>query len=125
MKRHSPVPQAEEPGNWIVATHQAWKLYITLAGFGGALICFTLGFFSLAYGRERFYALIASGFFLGVATFFWFTVAIRCPRCESKLVWKMAMGRPHSSWVIDLAALEECPDCGADLRTGDIPGEQG
>ena len=98
--------------NWIIATGQAWKLYVALAGFCGTLALFTLAFFSMGTSGGRFMALTACGIFLGFATFTWFIVTLRCPHCPAKLVWTMVSSRPHSSWLIDLAALERCPACG-------------
>jgi len=97
--------------SWIIHTGQAWKLYVSIAGFGGALLCFTIGFFSLGSDYGRFLGMMACGIFLGLATFLWFIVMLRCPHCLAKLVWNMAMSRPHSSWVIDLAGLDTCPKC--------------
>jgi len=101
--------------NWIVATGQIWKLYIALAGFLGALACFTLALYSLTTGGNRFSAFTGSGLFLGAATFLWMTLALRCPHCLVKLVWTMVATRPHSSWLIDLAALDRCPVCDCSL----------
>jgi hypothetical protein len=109
------IMRSAQPANWILETGQAWKLYVTLAGFGGALACFTLAFFTLASGGGRFGALVTGGFFLGCATFAWLIAALRCPRCGAKLVWLMAASRPHSSWIIDLAGLDRCPVCQAAL----------
>ena len=96
---------------WIISTGQAWKLYVALAGFGGALALFTIAAFSLASGGSRTLALTACGALLAVATFVWLIAALRCPHCLAKLVWKMAISRPHSSWLIDLAGLDDCPIC--------------
>lgn len=104
--------------NWIIATGQAWKLYVALAGFGGTLTLFTLAFFSLGTSGGRFMAMTACGIFLGFATFVWFIAALRCPHCPAKLVWTMISSRPHNSWLIDLAALERCPACGRTLAVG-------
>lgn len=106
---------AEGTSNWIIATGQAWKLYVAVAGFSGALGFMTAAFFSLATSGRLFMAFAACGIFLGFATFGWFIAALRCPHCLAKLVWTMAVSRPHSSWVIDLAALETCPQCKAPL----------
>ncbi len=97
--------------NWIIDSGQAWKLYLALAGFGGAVLCFTLAFFRMALGSGQFLGLTASGLVLGVGTFLWFVATVRCPHCHAKLVWHMVASRPHSSWLIDLAALEDCPKC--------------
>jgi hypothetical protein len=105
--------------SWIIATGQAWKLYVTVAGLSGALGLMTAAFFSLAMGGRLFMALAACGLFLGIATFVWFIAALRCPHCLAKLVWTMAVSRPHSSWVIDLAALEYCPLCKTRLAYGE------
>lgn len=110
---------SREPSNWILATGQAWKLYVTLAGFGGSLACFTLAFFTLGAGGGQFAALMTGGFLLACTTFAWFIAALRCPRCGTKLVWLMAASRPHGSWIIDLAGLDRCPACQAMLAPGE------
>jgi len=97
---------SEENSNWIVSTGQAWKLYVAIAGFAGSLLCFTVAFFSLG---------AACGIFLAGATFVWLTAVLRCPHCLAKLVWTMVVSRPHTSWLIDLAALDRCPACGRQL----------
>jgi hypothetical protein len=109
------VDVSRESSNWIIESGQAWKLYVTLAGFGLALACFTLAFFTLGAGGGRFQALMVCGFFLACATFVWLITALRCPRCRAKLVWLMAASRPHSSWLIDLAGLDRCLACQAPL----------
>ena len=91
---------SEENSNWIVSTGQAWKLYVAIAGFAGSLLCFTVAFFSLGAGGGRFLGL---------------TAVLRCPHCLAKLVWTMVVSRPHTSWLIDLAALDRCPACGRQL----------
>lgn len=98
--------------NWITATGQIWKLYIALAGFLGTLACFTLALYSLTTGGHRLSVFSRCGLVLGIATFIWMTLALRCPHCHAKLVWTMVATRPHSSWLIDLASLEQCPVCG-------------
>ena len=106
---------SEEHSNWIIATGQAWKLYVAVAGFGGSLLCFTVAFFSLGAGGGQFLGLSACGIFLAGATFVWLTAVLRCPHCLAKLVWTMVTSRPHTSWLIDLAALDRCPACGRHL----------
>jgi len=101
----------DDASNWIIATGQAWKLYVAVVGFSGALGLLTAAFFSFAMRGGLFVALATCGVFLGVSTFVWLTATLRCPRCSAKLVWTMAASRPHSSWIIDLAALEYCPQC--------------
>ena len=102
---------AADSSSWIIATHQAWKLYVAIAGFVGGMTLFSLALFSLISGGRRFVALVACGAFLSVVTFAWFVAGIRCPHCQAALVWKMILSRPHSSWLIDLAALDRCPSC--------------
>jgi len=67
-----------------MATGQAWKLYVTVAGFTGSLGLLTAAFFSLTSGGRLFMAFAACGLFLGAATFVWFTAALRCPHCSAK-----------------------------------------
>ncbi len=100
---------------WIIRSGQLWKLYVALAGFGGALILFTTAVFSLGSSGNRAMAFTACGVLLAVATFVWLTVSLRCPHCFAKLVWTMVTSRPHSSWLVDLAGLEACPVCRRNL----------
>ena len=109
---------SESQPTWIIASGQAWKLYVALAGFAGALLCFIWAGFSLGGEMRRVMELTAYGVVLGVATFVWLTLALRCPHCTTKLVWTMVASRPHSSWLIDLAALESCPVCRHGLIRG-------
>ena len=101
--------------SWIIATGQAWILYGAVAGFTASLGLLTAACFSLASSGRFFMALAACGLFLGCATFVWFAAVLRCPSCRAKLVWTMASSRPHSSWIIDLAALDRCPACNREL----------
>lgn len=102
---------SREAANWIIVTGQAWKLYVALAGFIGSLVFMTLALFSLGMGGGRFMALVVAGIFLACTTFTWFSMVLRCPHCTARLVWTMVASRPHSSWMIDLAALDRCPVC--------------
>lgn len=102
---------ATDSSSWIIVTHQAWKLYIAIAGFVGGMTLFSLAVFSLISGGTRFVAYVVCGTFLSLATFAWFTAVLRCRHCQAALVWKMIASRPFSSWLIDLAALERCPVC--------------
>jgi hypothetical protein len=102
-----------EPSSWILATGQAWKLYVAIAGFVGGMALFSLALFSLLSSGGRFVAFVACGVFLTVATFAWFAVVLRCHQCQAALVWKMIASRPFGSWLIDLAALDRCPVCRA------------
>jgi endogenous inhibitor of DNA gyrase (YacG/DUF329 family) len=106
---------AEESSSWIMATGQAWKLYVAIAGLVGGMALFSMALFSLVSGGTRFVAFVACGAFLSLATFAWFAAVVRCHRCHAALVWKMMASRPFSSWLIDLAALERCPACHAVL----------
>ena len=106
---------ATESSSWIMATGQAWKLYVAIAGLVGGMALFSLALFSLISGGARFAAFVVCGMFLSLATFGWFAAVLRCRHCQAALVWKMLASRPFSSWLIDLAALDRCPVCQAAL----------
>ncbi len=97
--------------NWIIATGQAWKLYLAIAGFAVSLLALTAACFLLATGTGAFLTVAGWGVLIGILTFLWFGQAILCPQCRSRLVWRMVASRPQSSWLIELAALDECPVC--------------
>lgn len=108
----------EPSANWIVATGQIWKLYLALAGFVGALGCFTAGVFFLGIEQNLMARMTGAGVLLAIATLTWLATALRCPHCLAKLVWVMLKTRPHTSWLIDLAGLETCPVCRRSLYRG-------
>jgi hypothetical protein len=106
----------ESRDNWIVATGQIWKLYVALAGFIGALGCFTVAVFSLGGGSGLTSRMTIAGVILATVSFAWLSMVLCCPHCTTPLVWKMIRMRPHTSWLIDLAGLETCPICNRSLR---------
>lgn len=110
-------PVGANATNWISATGQVWKLYLAVAGFAGSLICFGAAVLGLIGGGEQFVGLTLGGIFLCVVTFMWLTAVLCCPHCRARLVWTMVTTRPHSSWLIDLAALHRCPVCNRALNS--------
>lgn len=98
-----------------MATGQAWKLYVAIAGLVGGMVLFSLALVSLISGGTRFVAFVVCGALLSLATFVWFAAVLCCHHCQAALVWKMIASRPFNSWLIDLAALERCPACQAVL----------
>ncbi len=109
----SPPPKLSQKSqtNWLEETKQIWKLYVAILGFGGTLCAFLAGGLLLAAGPEYSGLLFTLGTLLGVVTFGWIINAIRCPHCQSKLLWVMVKTKSHMSWIVELAALESCPTC--------------
>jgi DNA-directed RNA polymerase subunit RPC12/RpoP len=49
---------------------------------------------------------------VGLGTFGWIAVAVRCPQCSSYLgLWFMKHRSPLS-WFTQFTELEQCPKCG-------------
>ncbi len=110
-KLSRPVPQPSKT-SWLEATNQMWKLYIALLGFGCTLLCFLGAGFSLLFWEASLFSpILVSGTCLGGVTFAWLINVLRCPSCQTRLVWSMISSRSHMSWLVDLANLVTCPSC--------------
>lgn len=84
---------------------------IALLCLGMTLLCFLLGTMLLVTEIQLFFAFIACGTFLGIVTIGWMINVLRCPHCQVRIAWIMIKARSHTSWLVDLVALEACPCC--------------
>ncbi|MDT7042453.1 hypothetical protein [Candidatus Nitronereus thalassa] len=111
MPKMTRLHHRKPAANWLEVTHQMWKLYMALLGFGTALLCFLSAGLSLLLGTSLFSPLMVIGLVAGGGTFAWFVQSLRCPSCRTSLVWAMIRTRSHMSWLVDLANLATCPSC--------------
>ena len=116
MKSSSKKLAHADTTSWLIESRQIWKLYVALAGFGLTLLCFLIGAFSLVSGVEQFWGFVVCGMLLGILTLIWMVNVLRCPHCQCRLVWTMIKSRSHTTWLIDLVALQTCPTCSQTLR---------
>ena len=55
--------------------------------------------------------LLLTGITLALAGLVWGCLAIRCPRCHARLLWKAMKGEAHQNWLSELLSLNACPYC--------------
>lgn len=94
----------------IKKTGQWWKANIF---FWGAVVGGTIMFIGLANLESRAlgFSLVLSGIFIGLGTFIYGCVSIRCPNCKSPWVWQGVSGKSHNEWVHWLLKQSKCPNC--------------
>jgi len=87
--------------------------------FWCALLTFSLGG-SMVLAQSALQGLLGQGFALGVAllaTFTslaalgWLAVALRCPACGLRLLWRAVTNERATEWLIWLLSLSRCPLC--------------
>jgi hypothetical protein len=98
--------------SYIKRAGQLWKLYVGMAGvlFGGILIWF---------GRSRIEAapdtaipIIVAGTAVGLTSMVWSAIAVRCPKCGTRLLWRAVSEESSANWLTWLLHLDACPSCG-------------
>ncbi len=50
---------------------------------------------------------------IGVGTFAWLALAVRCRSCSAKVAWHLMRRAEHGRWWLELNRMECCPACGA------------
>lgn len=94
----------------IKKTGQWWKANILFLGavIGGAAI-----FIGLANLDERELAmtLVLSGILIGLTSFIFGCVSIRCPNCKALWVWQGVSGKSDKEWLQWLLQQSKCPKC--------------
>ncbi len=60
---------------------------------------------------EQLALLLLTGLTLGLGSFAWACFAVKCPKCNTRLLWKAVSGQSSQNWLIGLFALNHCPVC--------------
>lgn len=91
-------------------TRQWWKANILFWGvvIGGAILF--LGLANLEV-KELAFTLMLVGIFVGIVSFIFGCVSIRCPNCNAPWVWQGVSGKSHNEWIRWLLNQSECPNC--------------
>ena len=76
-----------------------------------------LGFAALVYGvnsLDRFFGFKMScvGIGLDLGAFFITCLAVRCPRCSARWLWRAVSEQSHTRFLKWLAEQTACPQCG-------------
>ncbi len=102
--------------NWLEVTGQMWKLYVALLSCVTALIAFPFAVIAFIAGHLPVMPYLVTGTVLSVITVLWLMWSLCCPKCERSLVWKMISKCSHTTWLVELVALDTCPHCMHSLR---------
>ena len=76
-----------------------------------------LGFAALVYGvnnLDRFFGLkiLCGGIGLGLGAALITCLAVRCPRCSARWLWRAVSEQSHTRFLKWLAEQTACPQCG-------------
>jgi hypothetical protein len=96
---------------WLAVTHQQWKGAVAVLGAVATLGSFAWFVQGLDDDRDlgaKLSAFAASGAF----TVAWMLLAVRCPSCGHRPVWRLWRSGNANSWVARLLSLDRCPSCG-------------
>ena len=102
----------------IKTTGQWWKAVIA---FWGITLGGTIMFIGLANLESRALAmsLVLAGIFIGMISFIFGCVSIRCPRCNAPWVWQGVSEKSHTEWLQWLLNQPKCPKCEYDYGQAD------
>ena len=91
-------------------TGQLWKMYLF---FWGVVIGGLVMFYGLANlgNAEIGFALSLSGMGVGIFSFIFGCVSIRCPKCNARWLWQGVSGKSSKEWLHWLLSHSECPKC--------------
>ena len=62
---------------------------------------------------ERFMVVMLAGVALALLSSIWACLAIRCPTCKVRLLWKAVREQSYQNWHGWLMNLKRCPACGS------------
>ena len=94
----------------IKRTGQWWKAIVASAVLGIGAVAMFSGLFLMGAHRALFF-LVILGMFLGFCGFLFAVIAIRCPHCGVRWVWRAMAGEGSGQWLRSLLAQAECPAC--------------
>ena len=95
---------------------QWWKAHIAFWGLvaGGGIM-----FIGLANldKKELAVSLALVGVILGLASFIYGCLSIRCPNCKARWIWLGVSGKSSNEWVHWLLSRSQCPECNYSKNT--------
>ena len=101
-------------GSLLKRTNQAWKLRIMYGGLVVAGALMVLGqSMSESLTTEQVVAITLSGVLVGLASFAFACLGIRCPKCKSRWLWRAVSTEQSGEWLLSLQSQQSCPACGA------------
>ncbi|MEW8204422.1 MAG: hypothetical protein AB2697_15230 [Candidatus Thiodiazotropha endolucinida] len=99
--------------NVISKTGQSWKVKATFAVLVLSGMAMIYGQFNIeTLSNQAFFYFVAGGTFVGLSSFIFACINIKCPSCGSKWFWLAVSGEGHNKWLFWLNSLTSCPKCG-------------
>ena len=98
--------------NVLSRTGQVWKIitmFIVIVLSGASMVYGQLNIDSLS--SELFFYYVAGSAIIGLLSFVFACVSIKCPSCGAKWFWSAVNGKGNKEWLFWLSTLETCPDC--------------
>jgi ABC-type cobalamin transport system permease subunit len=97
--------------SYLRSTGQLWKvgLFMVAPICGVLLICVSLVMF--AHRTQLAAFLLLAGISVTLVGLVWGCLAIRCPQCQTRLLWKALQGQAHQNWLTWLLSFSVCPYC--------------
>lgn len=101
------------PNDVMAASGQVWKFWVSSAAEGAAgLGMFLIGSGRITLSADLFMWSMLLLLVIGVAAFVWSALAIRCPLCSDRWLWR-AMSQRSAKDVGSFIVAVECPACHA------------
>jgi predicted membrane protein len=98
---------------WIAATGQRWKVYILFGLLALTVLWFGFTLAYLEYVSANTGSLFLLILFVVILSFIaWTLLAVLCPFCRTRVIWKILRTLPHEKSVqVAFFLLTECPEC--------------
>ena len=99
--------------SYLKKSGQIWKFYLAavVTLVGGALIW--IGQSRLDAAGDSALVLMLVGAGMGVVGMVWSAVAVKCPKCGTRLLWRAVSEQSSGNWLTWLLHLDRCPSCNA------------
>ena len=100
----------------IKKTGQWWK---TNLSFGGTVLGGIVMFYGLANLEKSNFSVVLAlvGIAIGLASFIFACMSIKCPNCNEKLAWYAVSKKSPNKWLNWLITQPKCPKCNYDKNT--------
>src|SRR5438128_11906919 len=97
--------------SYLRATGQLWKVGLFMLAPICGLLLIAVSLVMITQRTQLAVFCLLAGIALAMAGLVWGCLAIRCPRCQTHLLWKALNGQAHENWLLWLLSFSACPYC--------------
>ena len=102
-------------GSYLKTSRQIWKFNLFFALMMCSGVMMAVAFVGMrGENAWRFVVVMLVGVAVALISSIWACLAIRCPRCKARLLWKAWREQSAQSWFFWFTNLKRCPACGSD-----------